>query len=142
VPLDVITTSRRTCADEFLACGRSYQEMEANEGPRLVLGGPIARDDIPALCEQVRVLVERCEADPVPCDVAGIDQPDALTVDALARLQLTALRLGRRLGFWDACGELLALVEFLGLGDVLPCAEASGLEPRRQPEEREQAPRV
>ena len=116
--------------------------METNERPRLVLGGPIARDDIPALCERVQVLVEGCDVDPVPCDVGGLDEPDARTVDALARLQLTALRLGRRLGFEDACGELRDLVEYLGLADVLPCAapcaDASGLEPRGQPEEREQ----
>ena len=117
--------------------------METNEGPRLVLGGSIARDDIPALCERVHVLVEGCDADPVPCDVGGLDDPDALTVDALARLQLTALRSGRRLGFRDACGELRDLVEFVGLGDVLPCAapcaDASTLEHGGQPEQREQA---
>ena len=117
--------------------------MEANEGPRLVLGGPIARDDIPALCEQVHVLVEGCDADPVPCDVGGLDDLDALTIDALARLQLTALRRGRRLGFGDACDELRDLVEFLGLRDVLPCAapcaDASAFEPSGQPEQWEQA---
>jgi ABC-type transporter Mla MlaB component len=116
--------------------------METNERPRLVLDGPIARDDIPALCERVHVLVDGCDADAVACDVGGLDEPDAMTVDALARLQLTALRLGRRLGFEDACSELRDLVEFLGLADVLPCAEpcadASGIEPRGQPEEREQ----
>jgi ABC-type transporter Mla MlaB component len=120
--------------------------METNERPRLVLGGPIARDDIPALCERVHVLVECCDADPVLCDVGGLDDPDALTIDALARLQLTALRSGRRLGFRDACGELRELVEFLGLGNVLPCAapcaDASGLEPSGEPEQREQTPGV
>jgi ABC-type transporter Mla MlaB component len=117
--------------------------METNERPRLVLSGPIARDDIPALCERVHVLVESCDAEPVQCDVGGLDEPDALTIDALARLQLTALRMGRRLGFRDACGELRDLVEFLGLGDVLPCdtpcADPSALEPGGQPEQREQA---
>ncbi|HEX5936969.1 MAG TPA: STAS domain-containing protein [Actinomycetota bacterium] len=117
--------------------------METNERPRLLLDGPIARNDIPALCQRVHVLVERCAADPIPCDVGGLDDPDALTVDVLARLQLTALRRGRRLGFRDACGELRDLVEFLGLGDVLPCAgpcaDASGLEPSGQSEQREQA---
>ena len=112
--------------------------MDTNERPRLVLGGPIARDDILALCERVHELVESCDADPVPCDVGGLDDPDASTIDALARLQLTALRMGRRLGFRDACRELRDLVEFLGLGDVLPCADASGFEPSGQPEQREQ----
>ncbi len=117
--------------------------MQTNGKPRVVLGGPIAHDDIPALCEGILLLVERCDADPVACDVGGLVEPDALTVDALARLQLTALRLGRRLGFEEACGELRDLVEFLGLGDVLPCtepcADGSGLEPGGQVEQREQA---
>ena len=129
-------------ADEFLACGRSCEEMETNGAPCLVLGDPIARDDIPALCERVHVLVESCDADPVPCSVGGLDDPDALTIEALARLQLTALRRGRRLGFREACGELRDLVEFLGLSDVLPCAapcaDASELEPSGEPEQREQ----
>ena len=130
-------------ADELPAARRSYEEMEANERPFLVLGGPIARDDIPALCERVHVLVESCDADPVPCDVGGLDDPDASSIDALARLQLTALRMGRRLGFRDACGELRDLVEFLGLGDTLPCeapcADASAVEFSGQPEQGEQA---
>jgi STAS domain len=116
--------------------------MEANERPRLVLRGPTARDDIPTLCERVQVLMEGCDADPVPCDVGGLDHPDALTIDALARLQLAALRMGRRLGFRDACGELRDLVEFVGLGDTLPCdapSGTSGVEPSGQPEQREQA---
>jgi ABC-type transporter Mla MlaB component len=54
--------------------------------------------------------------------------PDALTIDALARLQLSARRHGRRLRLYHASEELRDLIDLVGLSEVL------GLEPRRQPE--------
>jgi hypothetical protein len=56
---------------------------------------------------------------------------DVLTVDALARLQLSAHRTGRRLKLRDASDELQDLIHLVGLRDVL------GVEPGRQPEQRE-----
>jgi hypothetical protein len=58
--------------------------------------------------------------------------PDVATVDALARLHLAARRAGRRLRLRQASEELVELITFCGLGEVL------GVEPRRQPEEREE----
>ena len=52
------------------------------------------------------------------CDVRGV-APDAVTVDALARLQLAAHRNGRQSGFRMRPTELLELVEFMALDDVL-----------------------
>ena len=46
-------------------------------------------------------------------------QPDAVTVDALARLQLAAKRSESQLLLRGASTELRALVDFMGLGDVL-----------------------
>ena len=51
-------------------------------------------------------------------DVCDVD-PDAVTVDALARLQLAARRLSCRLLLRNASPELLELVAFMGLADVL-----------------------
>ncbi|MEX2420204.1 MAG: STAS domain-containing protein, partial [Actinomycetota bacterium] len=116
-----------------------YPVMTGNEARQLVLSDPITPDDIPGLCERARVLLDKTGHDPVVCDVGALAEPDAVMVDALARLQLTARRLGRRLRFRGACGELLDLLAFVGLGDTLPCGPASVLEPRRKPEEREQA---
>jgi hypothetical protein len=62
-------------------------------------------------------------------DVRDVD-PDAVTVDALARLQLAARRLSCRLLLCNASPELLELVEFMGLADVLP-ESGLGVEPRR-----------
>jgi ABC-type transporter Mla MlaB component len=104
----------------------------------VVLSGRIARADIPALCERVRVLLEGSDAELVICDVGALVDPDAVMVDALTRLQLTARRLGRRVRLRDACGELQGLLALMGLGDVLPLGASSGAEPRGQAEEREQ----
>ena len=51
-------------------------------------------------------------------DVRDVD-PDAVAVDALARLQLAARRLSCRLLLSNASPELLELVTFMGLTDVL-----------------------
>jgi ABC-type transporter Mla MlaB component len=53
------------------------------------------------------------------CDVDGVE-PDAVTVDALARLQLAAQRHGCRVHLCNASAALLELVDFMGLTDVLP----------------------
>lgn len=103
----------------------------------LVLPGRIARGDIPALCERVRMLLEP-HAGPIVCDAGAISQPDAASVDALARLQLTARAFGCRLSFTHMCDELEALISLVGLDDVLPMAIRSGVEPVGQPEEGKQ----
>ncbi len=55
----------------------------------------------------------------VACDVAGA-APDAVTVDALARLQLAAMRVGCAVRLQGASEPLLELVELMGLSNVLP----------------------
>jgi hypothetical protein len=52
--------------------------------------------------------------------VSGI-VADAVTVDALARLQLGAQRHGCQVRLCSASPELLELLAFMGLRDVLPC---------------------
>jgi ABC-type transporter Mla MlaB component len=82
------------------------------------IGGPIARVDLPPLCERVCALLETSGAEVAVCDVSGV-VPDAVTVDALARLQLAARRYGCRVRLRNACDELRDLVTFMGLCDVL-----------------------
>lgn len=105
----------------------------------LVLRGPIDPGEVQDLCDRARALLVSCAGDVVDCDVGAIVDPDAVTVDALARLQVTALRVGRRIRFRRACGELQELLVLMGLGEVLPCGPGSGLEPIREPEQGEQA---
>ena len=95
--------------------------------------GPIAREDLPGLSDRVCKVLQASDAEIAICDVSGV-QVDAVTVDALARLQLAARRHGCRIRLCgSASPELLALVEFMGLTDVLPCGE------RASPETREAA---
>jgi ABC-type transporter Mla MlaB component len=94
----------------------------AAPGPRTVafaIHGPIVRADLPGLCKRVCALLCQSGADVVFCDVKGVD-PDAVTVDALARLQLAARRRGCQVRLRDATTELRELVAFMGLANVLP----------------------
>lgn len=83
------------------------------------ISGPITRADLPGLCERVCAVLSQSGAKVALCDVHGVD-PDAVTVDALARLQLAARRHGCQVRLRHASDELLELVGFMGLTDVLP----------------------
>src|SRR5919198_3083064 len=95
--------------------------MAASDPPTIAFAvrGPIARADLPGLCDRVCALLERSRAGVAFCDVSGVG-PDAVTVDALARLQLAARRQGCQVRLRRASPELVELVEFMGLEDVLP----------------------
>jgi ABC-type transporter Mla MlaB component len=80
--------------------------------------GPIARADLPGLSDRVCALLETSDAEFVLCDVGEVD-PDAVTVDALARLQLAARRYGCRIRLRHASAALCEVVAFMGLADVL-----------------------
>jgi len=84
---------------------------------------PLTRADLPGLCERVCKLL--ASADPVVafCDVGGLPHVDAVTVDALARLQLAAARRGCQVRLRHASAELRELLELMGLQGVLPEAE-------------------
>ena len=84
---------------------------------RIVVLGPISRDDLAGLTERVCGELGGATTPVVDCDVATVS-PDAVTVDALARLQLGARRHGRRVRLVNASDELLELVRFMGLEDV------------------------
>jgi len=71
----------------------------------------------------------------IVCDVSGL-APDGTAVDILARLQLLARRHGREITLRHASRELLSLLAFVGLGDVLR------IETGGESEEREQRFRV
>jgi hypothetical protein len=60
----------------------------------------------------------------VVCEVGAL-APDAVTIDAMARLQLVARRLGQRVVLRGASSELVELLELFGLSHVL-CVEAGG----------------
>jgi ABC-type transporter Mla MlaB component len=81
--------------------------------------GPIARSDLPGLCDRVCALLMTNPPSVVLCDVEGVAS-DAVTVDALARLQLAARRHGCQVRLRGASDELRELVAFMGLRNVIP----------------------
>jgi hypothetical protein len=74
---------------------------------------------------------------PLACDVSQITEPDLLALDVLARLQLTARRLGVSIRLHNASADLVDLLVLAGLSDVLAVG-GSGVEPDRKVEEREE----
>jgi anti-anti-sigma regulatory factor len=81
--------------------------------------GPIRRADIDALCARVRRVAEASEVTLVICDVRDLGSPDGEALDALARLQLIARRMGREMRLRNASPELRDLLALAGLADVL-----------------------
>ena len=96
--------------------------------------GPITRADLPGLRRRVTALLRESGAALALCDVHGVE-PDAVTVDALCRLQLAAQRHRCQVRLCRASAELIDLISFMGLRDVVPGCEL-GLEPGGKAEER------
>jgi anti-anti-sigma factor len=113
---------------------RALRTIPESSAMVVEIGGRIDRADIPALCERVRIALVESSADLVICDVGALTDPDCVGVDALARLQLTVRRLGRRLRLRNVSPDLQALLCFAGLSEVLSQSATSGVETRRQPE--------
>ncbi|TME21531.1 MAG: STAS domain-containing protein [Chloroflexi bacterium] len=82
------------------------------------INGPIARDDLAGLCSRVCTLLDRSGAGDVYCDVRDVNA-DAVTVDALARLQLAAHRRACQVRLRGASDDLRELVALMGLQHVL-----------------------
>jgi len=110
----------------------TVQAVRPRRVTQLVISGPLTPAAAAALCARARSELERSGADVLVCDVGALTHPDAGTIEALARLQLTARRLGCRMRLRDPSPELAELLDLFGLAGVLR------VEPGRQPEEREQ----
>ncbi|WP_329597508.1 STAS domain-containing protein [Streptomyces pseudovenezuelae] len=81
----------------------------------LVLAGPVTRDEVRGLADEVRALLRTTRAGVVLCDVAGLGPPGLGTVDLLARLQLAARRAGGRIRLRHPDPALPALLDLVGL---------------------------
>jgi ABC-type transporter Mla MlaB component len=84
----------------------------------LSLGGPIARSELPGMHDSLRERLECSAGSQVICDISEL-AADAQSVDALARLHLTAHRCGCELTLCNASLELRRLLEFVGLEFLL-----------------------
>ena len=101
----------------------------------------LERDAVGPLCDGLNQRLNR-DGSPriVVCDVAGL--ADLSSIDALARIRLTAARHGALFFLRNASGELRGLIALIGLSQVLPLEPPLSVELQRQAEQREQPRRV
>jgi ABC-type transporter Mla MlaB component len=97
--------------------------MASHSRPRVAAAvrGPLERRDLPGLYARMCALLDAHRGSLVDCDVGEV-ATDAVAIEALARLQLGARRHGCRVQLRSAAPELVELVAFMGLADVLPAA--------------------
>ena len=110
--------------DESPPIAASVEPPAPGPGGQFGLPGHIDRAEIPWLCVRLQVLAASVAADRLVCDVGAVRDPDVVTVEALARLQLTARRSGRDLRIGPASPELEALLDLTGLAEVIRSAPA------------------
>jgi ABC-type transporter Mla MlaB component len=102
-------------------------DTSAPDSVAFAVHGPITRDDLPGLSDRVGALLAESGAEVAVCDLRGV-APDAVAVDALARLELAARRHGCQIQVGGGSPDLCELISFMGLRDVL-CSNG----PLRQP---------
>lgn len=105
------------------------QIVDAMTPDVLVLPRPLVREAVPGLCDAVRAGLASGTAGVLVCDVAGIGPPGLAVIDALARLQLAAVRAGGRIRLRGPDPALRALLGLVGLA----------FEVEGEPEQREPA---
>lgn len=103
----------------------------------LTLPATIAPGDIPVVCRHLTKVAVGNRAAVVLCDLGNLTRPDAVTLDALARLQLTAQRLGITIALTGTSSDLIELLTMSGFDTVLPVCLVSRVESIGQSELRE-----
>ena len=83
-----------------------------------VVMGPLSLPDLPRLCGDLAALIETTGATCAICHVGGAG-PDAVIVDALARIRLVARERGCTVEIRGASEQLRELVAFMGLHGIL-----------------------
>jgi anti-anti-sigma regulatory factor len=103
-----------------MSFGASRSPIEMGP-PQVVLEvrGPLLRSDLPGLYQRACRLLAHAGPETVVCDVTGLPG-DAVAADALARLALAGRRHGCRFVLRGSSEQLRALLEFMGLAEVLP----------------------
>lgn len=97
------------------AGGGGLPVVDAMTPPVLVVAGPVTRNRLTGLCDDVRTLLESTRAGAVVCDVAGLGPPGLTAVDLLARLRLAARRAGGDIRLRAPDPALCALLDLVGL---------------------------
>ncbi|MFD4503230.1 STAS domain-containing protein [Streptomyces sp. NPDC058457] len=117
-----------------------YRLVDAATPAVIVLSGPVTRDEVPGLCDDVRELLAVTGAGAVVCDVGGLGPgpPGLAAVDLLARLELAARRAGGRIRLRDPDPALRSLLRLVGLrlqveGEIEEREPALGVEEEVEP---------
>ena len=92
--------------------------MAADPARVITIYSPLVRGDLPGLYARVCNALGASAGGPVVVDVTGM-AADAVVVDALCRLQLGAKHWGCGISLRNAAPELLEIIDFCGLGDVI-----------------------
>lgn len=85
--------------------------------------GRIDCSKVSGVCDRLRSLIAQSDVDRVVCDVAALSDCDLVAIDMLARLGLTARRLGCTLELCGASDTLAGLIALVGLEEILPLRE-------------------
>jgi ABC-type transporter Mla MlaB component len=96
--------------------------VPAQRSVAIAIYAPLRPGDLAGLFARACALLERSACEVLRCEVAGLDA-DAVALDALARLALTARRHGCTVVLRGASEELQQLVAFAGLSEVLKSPE-------------------
>jgi ABC-type transporter Mla MlaB component len=91
---------------------------ELTRAVSLAITGPIRRSDLDGLSLRVCGFFSRCIGSTVACDVSGVPA-DAVTVDALSRLQWVAHKYDCTVVLRGAESDLRNLITLMGLSRVL-----------------------
>ncbi|MGW6590248.1 STAS domain-containing protein [Streptomyces sp. MCL20-2] len=103
--------------------------VDAENPITLTVTGRVSRAVVADLCGELeRALADPCGAALAPgaavdCDVGGMIRPDLTAVEAVARLGLVARRAGHTLRLRRVPPELRALLDLVGLADVVSLEE-------------------
>jgi hypothetical protein len=106
-------------ADESSATRRPDGAHGNTPNADVVVDAPIRMSSVPSLCERVRAALQASTTKRVDCDVGSVADADVVAVEAFARMQLAARRLGGSVRFQRVSAEMVELLALVGLDNVL-----------------------
>jgi ABC-type transporter Mla MlaB component len=96
--------------------------VPAQRSVSIEIRAPLWREDLPGLVERTCALLEDRPCEVLRCEVGAL-APDAVAVDALARLALAARRRSCSVRLGGVSPQLRTLIGFAGLDEVLLASE-------------------
>ncbi|WP_262006989.1 STAS domain-containing protein [Streptomyces sp. FIT100] len=119
-PIVLELIGRISPADVPLLCAQLRQQAVTGDGSGRAAGADTEADADADTDTDTDTDAESDAAGEVICDAGRLMVADLTAVNAIARLRLTARRLGRCLLLRNAAPELLALLDLVGLGEDGP----------------------